>query len=411
MRLPLSSPLRASFLQRVRLHHVLVVFAAAHHGTTVSSTFVGDGDEGRYVHLHPDGPALHVAWDPAGVVLLAFDPGRSGSEWNVPVAERAPEGLFARCPEALRHLVSELILQTDRLATAALWIATPADGPEDFDLEGEDSWMDRLLRAARGEVEGAAEILAEDDVGPEVARAATGLSARSARGPTTVTPEEEVMLLTPPGRPDAIPSTVSARQARELLAEVGVTWLDAEAKAKRVADERSRLRELGDVDRGLALLTAVHRGELAAVAALVAAGANLERPTPPDLLPYVWVGETPLGVAVYFRHHAIAQRLLEHGADPNRQVGGMTPLARAVQARDAAMCRMLVDAGARFTIDWNDRTRSVLEYTQYHQEDATVMRLLLDAGAPLPGSRMCTRLADVARRAGADDLVARLLPG
>lgn len=403
--------MRDSFVAQLRLHHVLVAVSAAHHGTTASSTFVGDGDEGRYVHLHPDGPAIHVAWDLAGLVLLAFDPGRSASEWNLPPAEREPEALFSGCPEALGHLVSELIMQTDRLATAALWFATPPGGAgEVYFFTGDDDRTDRLFRAARIETEEAARLLAEeDDIADDVAMMAAGLSARAARGVTSVTPEEEVMLLTPPPRSNPVPSPVDVRQARDLLAEVGVAWPDAEATAKRVGDEVRRLRALGDVDHGLALLTAVHRGDLAAVTALLTAGANLERRSPPDFLPYLHGGESPLVVAVSFRHHAIAKILLEHGADPNSQVGGYTPLVRAIEARIVELCRLLLDGGASLTVDWNDRTSSVLEHTRYHQ-DAEVMRLLLDAGAPLPRRKLCEILADIARRSGADDLVPRLLP-
>ena len=113
-------------------------------------------------------------------------------------------------------------------------------------------------------------------------------------------------------------------------------------------------------------------------------------------------------VAVLFRHAAIVRLLLEHGANPNSQVGGYTPLARAAQGRSVELCRLLLDGGARLTVDWNERTRSILEQTRYH-ENADVMRVLLDAGAPLPGRKVCQALADVARQSGADDLVQRLL--
>lgn len=403
-------PLRNPFIERVRLQHVLVAVTVAQRGSTVSSTFVGDGDEGRYVHQHPDGPVLHVAWDPAGLVLLAFDPCRSDGEWSLPPAERDPEALFSGCPEALGHLVSELVMQTDRLATAALWVATPRDGAEEVDFRGDDDRMDRLLRAAHRSEEEAARLLGEeDDVADDVAVMAAGLSARAARGVTTVTPAEEVMLLTPPPRSDPVPSPVDVRQARGLLAEVGVAWPDAETNAKRVGDEVRRLRALGDTDQGLALLTAVHRGDLAAAAALITGGANLERRSPPGFLPYLHGGESPLMVAVLFRHHAIVKLLLEHRADPNSQVGGYTPLVRAVEARNVELCRVLLTGGGSLTVDWNDRTKSVLEHTRNHP-DAEVMRLLLDAGAPLPHRGVCEDLADIARRSGADDLVARLLP-
>ena len=90
-------------------------------------------------------------------------------------------------------------------------------------------------------------------------------------------------------------------------------------------------------------------------------------------------------------------------------VGGYTPLARAAEGRSVELCRLLLDGGARLTVDWNERARSILEQTRYH-ENADVMRVLLDAGAPLPGREVCQALADVARRSGEDDLVQRLLP-
>ena len=87
----------------------------------------------------------------------------------------------------------------------------------------------------------------------------------------------------------------------------------------------------------------------------------------------------------------------------------MTTHPWPVPLRDAFLAQVRVDAGAHVTIDWDGRTSSVLKHTEHHQ-DADVVRLLLDAGAPLPRRRICESLAEIARRSGADDLVSRLLP-
>jgi len=92
------------------------------------------------------------------------------------------------------------------------------------------------------------------------------------------------------------------------------------------------------------LMSAVASGELEAVRALIAGGANIDRAG--------LKGYTALGLAAVKGRHAIARLLLENGANVDqREAGGITPLFGAVHEDDAAMVELLLgfgaDAGAR----------------------------------------------------------------
>ncbi|WP_313081890.1 ankyrin repeat domain-containing protein [Pulveribacter sp.] len=61
------------------------------------------------------------------------------------------------------------------------------------------------------------------------------------------------------------------------------------------------------------------------------------------------VMQSALFISVLHRHEAVARALLEHGADPNlpAELGSVTPLQAARQARSEALQALLVAFGAR----------------------------------------------------------------
>ena len=86
------------------------------------------------------------------------------------------------------------------------------------------------------------------------------------------------------------------------------------------------------------LLFAARVGDLASARLLVAAGADVN-----DQPPY---GTSAAVVAAHSGHRAVAEFLLEQGADPNAADAGYTALHAAILHKDAALVRALLDHGA-----------------------------------------------------------------
>lgn len=113
-------------------------------------------------------------------------------------------------------------------------------------------------------------------------------------------------------------------------------------------------------------------------------------------------GFPPLGLAIFFRHPALARTLIERGANVNAAASNaqrVAPLHAAAAVRDAESVQLLLARGA----DPNARQQS--DYTPLHSAasngDLTVARLLLDAGAdPAATSSDGKTPADIARERG-----------
>ena len=94
-------------------------------------------------------------------------------------------------------------------------------------------------------------------------------------------------------------------------------------------------------------------------------------------------GSTPLHRAAWKGHLALAQALLDHGADPNRQdrnehYGG-TPLHAAAHGNQRAVVELLIARGADLHVR-GPNGRTPLEETAYHKATAAA-KLLRAHGA------------------------------
>jgi hypothetical protein len=382
---------RALFLAGVRFQHVLLAIICAQRGPVGESTLLGDDRAGRYFFDDGNGERFLVVWDEDGLVALAFE-----------LIHLRPWDPFARAPSSLARLVREVTTWGEAVGTAALWM-TGAGGAEIVGRARQSDLLDRLLSNPP-----------ECDFGATDGNRAlaASITARSAAGATVLLPGEETLLLTSREDWDLIPTAENARLAAEMLRQVGIRWSGAEEAAERVGVEMRRRREEGDVDKGFALLQAVDRGDLAAVVDLIAAGANLDKPSLAGWLEGVPQDVTPLLLAIQTRHGEIAKHLISAGADVNCQQGGVTPLTEAARRGNSELCRLLLERGARTTVAWGGREQPVLAHlfdTQDRRGHADVVRVLLDAGATLPNEEARQALAEIARQLGALDLVPRLL--
>jgi ankyrin repeat protein len=121
-----------------------------------------------------------------------------------------------------------------------------------------------------------------------------------------------------------------------------------------------------------ALLHAVHQGQLARVAALLKAGADVNARHPPWQL-------TPLLVASAV-NIATVELLLQHGAAVNvHDRDGQTPLMKAVATREAPIIARLLKAGAE--IDARDHHGHTALTLAVMHSDPQILALLLRRGA------------------------------
>src|SRR5687768_2196546 len=126
-------------------------------------------------------------------------------------------------------------------------------------------------------------------------------------------------------------------------------------------------------DGSTPLHESVRRGDLAAVNAVIARGADVNAPTR--------YGVTPLGLAALNGDSAIIRRLLDAGANPNAATpGGETALMTAARVGRVDAVKMFLDRGAAVDAKTSPRQQTALAWavTENHPE---VVRLLVAHGA------------------------------
>lgn len=397
---------RDEIVRRIRQRRILAAFGLVR-GHQFEGDSAGDGASGRYFSSNGQGDFFVVFWDVSGVVALGFDHYSSESEWSTELDQRDPGKHLPNPPSALEPLVKRASEFGERLATQGFWVAagdTPAHGASSTldvldqlrDFELEDVWI------GGGDVVG------------ELAAHMTSSE------PYSITPEEGARLLSFGAVAGSVLDLANVERAVKELANLGVRWEDGieQARALVAAEQCTRDARLSAADR--ALLHAAHAGDLDGVKKALEEGANIDCPMPSEELPHTPERATPLIVSMRLGHGGVADLLIEAGADLNASCsawgGAITPLRLAAEQGDILLCRRLLKLGASAqpeTANWgllqqltysgrNSGNRGTLS------DYAEVIRILLDAGAPLPNDAHCGKLTKMAEAGGAADLVPRL---
>ncbi len=361
-----------------------------------------------------DGQGNHFVahWDASGVVVLGFDH-EGNSEWNTPLDLRDPGQHLPKVPEALKPLALRATDWGERLATEGLWIA--AGEPPAYGQSTELEVFPRLIGLRR---ESAQEPYV---LWPETSDPTSQLLTRIAQSESYVLSKAEVELLTgrrTRRRQRPIELATGQRQVAA-LARLGVAWPDAEAHVSEWNQQAQEaiVKHLPEHDH--ALLLAAGEGDLDRTKQALESGAGLDCRMPAGLLPYAPEKATPLLVALYRGHSDIAEHLIESGADVEARVatshGGGSALRLAASQGNLRIVRLLLERGASAepeVASWGllqavcnppgpQRRGTPADY-------AEVIRLLLEAGAPLPNDVHCEMLVRVVSEAGALELVPKL---
>jgi hypothetical protein len=209
--------------------------------------------------------------------------------------------------------------------------------------------------------------------------------------PHTCPPEEAVEMLSPLG-PKASALVVRAERATRSGGTYTMTEADADAvfgkKAPDPAHVAKAVKELERAGVGATpLWLALRKGHFEIAEHLVRAGADVDRASQNGCH---GAGKcVPLRVAAAFGHAGLVRLLLERGADVLRDEWFWGILRAVADGRQ-----------------WLGSTGQVGSFADY----AEVIRLLLDAGTPLPNPRACHVLSEMVAAGGAPELAERLVP-
>jgi uncharacterized protein len=160
--------------------------------------------------------------------------------------------------------------------------------------------------------------------------------------PRAAVPETGTPLLTAArsGNPDVIKALLAAgvnpNEAEETSGQTALMWAAAENHPAAVKTLLSAGAEVGKRSRKdeTALFFAVRTGDITLVDELLAAGADVNERTPPDQKKVNTVGDTMLVTSIVNGHFALADFLLNKGADPNAAGTRWPPLQALIRIRN-----------------------------------------------------------------------------
>ena len=166
--------------------------------------------------------------------------------------------------------------------------------------------------------------------------------SRPERDPRHPVPQTGTPLLTAArsGNPDVIKALLAAGvktdEAEETSGQTALMWAASE---DHLAAVQALIAAGADVHKQspkheTALFFAVRTGDIALVDALLAAGADVNLRTPPDEPKLSPVGDTMLVTAIVNGHFALADHLLNKGADPNAAGTRWPPLHALIRVRN-----------------------------------------------------------------------------
>lgn len=361
----------------------------------------GDLKAGAHAYSDQSESSFAVAWNEHGVLGLAFHKYAEGEQ-----AER----WLGVVPPALRPLIPKL--PHNQPWSCGFWITPDARHRDEYG-GGDDgsAYLDALTSAARAALfEREQGWAAAHGLSEEQGEVALELAERAMSGGGAIAESEtESLIASPADEPlpsYAVLTEEGLRRAQAAFAQVGLTWALPIAALER---ERAALR--GKVEAAIAaamspderaLFDAARSNDGGTVSALLEKGVNADVASVPDQfegLPVV-PGMRPLHVAIRANATQAALALLEGGASPEQEIGGITPLVCAVQAQNVEVARALLARGARAVA----QPRFGLLSRAAGQNDVEMVRVLLEAGAELPAPERAAGILAQLRQRGAAEV-------
>lgn len=412
--MPRGSLQRDRFVEVARVRRLLEAFEGVHGGLMDELDVESHGETGRLVEKG-NGQLVVALWNDTGLVALAFDARAAKTKGAKAAAASKPTDVLERLPPSLADLAEAARSLGQGPPTDAVWaLGNEGSRPCPLGIRRLECYTwpaDAFLGIACA-------------MTPRVAELVVRVERATRAGTYTMTDDDNDAILV--GRFQPHPANVAP--AVRALERAGVLWPGMVERTQRAHDEKVAARALAEAPLQSALLRAAREGDFPAVRAALESGAVIDCVTYDKMFEVNIVGATPLWLALRNGHFEIAEHLVRAGADVHRAsqngchgAGKCVPLRVAAAFGHAGLVRLLLERGADPLRDewfwgilravaegrrWLGSTGRVGSFADY----AEVIRLLLDAGAPLPNPGACGVLSEMVATGGAPELAERLVP-
>lgn len=398
---------RDRFVEIARLRRLLQIFDSIH-GTPLNDAVIETRGDTGHLSEKGNGQIVVAAWNATGVVGLAFKSPRKNAKRTEQAASKH-KGL-EHLPAELEDLARIAGSFGNGAAVDAIWaIGQSSNRSCPLGIRRLESYTWEPSEFMRFACLMNMEII---DTVMHIEQASRGAAY-------TMTDEDAAAMLAR----RRLPHPKSAASGLSALEQAGVLWPGLLEKARQEHDKVTAARKLAEAPLQDALLAAAVAGDLPAVQAALAAGADVNCVNHGKHS--VKLGATPLWLALFGGHDEIAELLVRANTDVNlcctngSRAGG--PLLLAAQRGHVGLVRMLLERGADPLPDewyWgvlrgaSEREcmlglgPAVGSFADY----AEVTRMLLDAGAPVPPDFACATLRQIVKAGGAPELLKRLVP-
>ncbi len=399
-------------IRAVRLDHMLECLGAVHFGMPFSHfAYRGDASKGTFESSNGEGSNFALVWDASGVLGLEH-----ALELQTDTGPRAfLKGLLPSSLSRLLTRASKLSGFDDYGVSGAFWVT--ASGT--FGTEGEIEYLAPYISGSIDET--VDRRLASFELSQELCDqfAQLAIHLASVATPYQLTEEEGKLALTAREHNELF-DPANAQIAVEAFASAGIAWPTGVAEAARLREATLAARTTTQGRASAALLLAAHHGDLAGVLRSLEEGAHIDAVTFEGQIQSVPTRASALLLAIRAQHREIALALIERGADVNLATGPAwgspeTPLRLAACSGDLPLCEALLARGAdvqpsikMYGILWFVGHRNRRPENVDEKRLAAAAQLLLDAGAPMPEKRHRDELIELAKSAGAAELLQRL---